>query len=197
MLTGVDLVQTQIALAAGEPLSPALLDTEAPTGEQGWAMLCRVRAEDPWRGYMASPGRVHHVRFPDGPGVRVDSYLYGGADIPAVYDPLIAKLAVWGQDREQCLARLRYALEDFIITGAVNNVPRLQEIVNSTDFAAGRYDSDFPIHSLNGREHPTTYYQDLAVMAAVLYQQRLAAVDGEPPVRLRSGWHRSSRQLAG
>ena len=197
MLTGVDLVQTQIALAAGEPLSTALLEMEAPTGDQGWAMLCRVRAEDPWRGYMASPGRVHQVRFPDGPGVRVDSYLYCGVDIPAVYDPLIAKLTVWGQDREQCLARLSYALEDFIITGAVNNVPRLQEIVNSADFAAGHYDSNFPTHSLNGREYPPTYYQDLAIMAAVLYQQRLAAIDSEPPVRLRSGWHRSSRQLAG
>lgn len=190
-ITGVDLVQAQIRLAAGEPLRM----TQADVKLDGWAMLCRVRAEDPWRRFMASPGRVLMVRLPGGMGIRTDTYIYCNCDIPEAYDPLIAKLTVWGPDRNTCTWRLRCALEDFKLVGPATNVPLLQQIVRSPEFVAGRYSTSFLVHPFTQEPVSNTYLRDMAVIAAILYQRRSQLFMPSVPERTNSNWHRGSRRL--
>ncbi len=138
MVSGVDLVREQIRIAAGEPLS---VDQEAVRLE-GWAMQCRISAEDPWRQFMPNPGYLHMVRLPGGPGVRVDTYVYCGSYIPAEYDPLVVKLVAWGLDRQECLGRLRQALRECQLTGTPTNLPLIQRILSQPGFIEGRYTTE-------------------------------------------------------
>lgn len=192
VVSGVDLVQTQIRLAAGELLPMSQDDVRL----QGFAMLCRVRAEDPWSHFMASPGHVWRVRFPSGYGIRVDSYLYGGVDIPAAYDPLVANVCVWASDRESCVNRMRRALEDVKIVGTATNMSTLQHILRSHELMQGVYNTDFLTRSIDSPPQLETYYRDLAVVAAVLFQRRNESYSPVIPQRITSGWHRGSRRLS-
>lgn len=191
VVSGLDLIQTQIRLAAGKPLPVSQDEVHL----QGWAMLCRVRAEDPWSHFLASPGQVWRVRFPGGYGVRVDSYLYGGVDISPFYDPLVANVCVWASDRRSCVNRMRRALEDVKIVGTATNIPTLQHILRSREFMQGVYNTDFLTRSIDNPPQLETYYRDLAVIAAVLYQQRNEAFLPVIPQRTMGGWHRGSRRL--
>jgi acetyl-CoA carboxylase biotin carboxylase subunit len=101
MLTGIDIVREQIRIAAGEPLDRA---HRGRSGWKGWAMQCRINAEDPWNDYLPSPGRLTRFRLPQGPSVRVDTYGYVGCAIPPRFDPLLANLIVRGDDRAMCVA---------------------------------------------------------------------------------------------
>ena len=193
MTTGIDLVREQIELAAGLPLS----FDQADVAWKGWAMACRLSAEDPWSNFLPSPGVVRRVRLPDGPGVRVDTYVYSGCEIPAAYDPLIAKLAVWGEDRPQCLARMRRALEDFILIGQPTNIPYVQRILHAPEFISGDYDTEFLAHPFHDQTPSVEHFRDLAIAAALLYLRRAHAFAPSQPERLRSGWHRDSRRLPG
>ncbi|MCA9973593.1 MAG: ATP-grasp domain-containing protein, partial [Anaerolineales bacterium] len=138
MVTRIDLVQAQIELAAGAPLAW----TQAAVQPRGWAMMCRIKAEDPERGYLPSPGGVDHLRLPGGPEIRVDTYVYCGSEVPAAYDPLIATVCVWGAERASCLARLRRALEDFKLVGLPTNLPLLQQVLRTAGFVDGRYTTE-------------------------------------------------------
>jgi acetyl-CoA carboxylase biotin carboxylase subunit len=134
-ITGVDLVREQIRIAAGLPLDFAQEDIKF----QGHAIECRVNAEDP-QTFMPSPGQVRDYHAPGGLGVRVDSGLYGGYRIPSNYDSLIAKLVVHGQTRNECMMRLRRALEEFVIEGVKTSIPLHQQLIGATDFINGDYD---------------------------------------------------------
>lgn len=191
MRANVDLVREQIRIAAGERLSLRQEDVRL----SGWAILCRVNAEDPWENFMPSPGLLRRVRLPGGPAVRVDTYAYCGCSVPARYDPLIAKLTVWAADRETCVQRLRRALEDFTLIGTPTNLPLLQRILHSKDFIDGRYSTDFLVHPFGNGQAPQALLQDLAVAAAVMFVQRNQRFNPSVPERLRSGWHRESRRL--
>ena len=135
MITGIDLVREQIRVAAGEPLSLAQSDVAF----SGHAIECRVNAEDP-ETFVPSPGRVTDYHPPGGLGVRVDSGLYSGCEVPPYYDSLVSKLIVHGADREECLMRLRRALEEYVIGGIQSTIPLHQRIIADGDFVDGNYD---------------------------------------------------------
>ena len=132
MITGVDLIQTQIRVAAGEPL-PFSQDDIQLTGH---AIECRINAEDPER-FVPQPGTVDAFHAPGGPGVRVDSHLYDGYAIPPNYDSMIGKLICHGEDREQAMARMRVALHELVLTGIKTNVPLHLKLLEDSGFVDG------------------------------------------------------------
>ncbi|MBK8989049.1 MAG: biotin carboxylase [Chloroflexi bacterium] len=190
MVTRLDLVREQIRIAAGEPLG----QTQADVRLDGWAILCRIHAEDPWR-RLPSPGQMRRVRLPGGPEVRVDTYVYSECDVPAKYDSLIAKLTVWGEDREQCLARVRRAVEDFQLVGTPTNLPLLQHVLCSEAFAHGRYDTNLLTTEFTCEPQRESYFSDLAVIAAMLYVRRNQMFRPSVPPRALNAWHQDSRRL--
>ena len=193
IMTRLDLVREQIRLAAGERLGYE----QADIAIQGWALMCRLQAEDPFRRYMPSPGRLRHVRLPGGPEVRVDTYLYCDSEVPTYYDPLIAKVTVWAPDRPAAIDRMRRALEDFAIIGAPTNLPLLMAIFRSPAFIAGTYATDFLQRPPEVK--PATdidlIRRDMAVAAAVLYARRHESIVSQQPDQWATGWHRSSRHI--
>ena len=134
-ITGIDLVNEQIRVASGNGMS----FTQADVRISGHAIECRINAEDP-RTFVASPGRIAYYHPPGGLGVRVDSAVYQGYRIPPFYDSLIGKLIVHGRNRQECMMRLRRALDEFVIDGIQSTIPLFRDLVNDPDIAAGRYD---------------------------------------------------------
>jgi acetyl-CoA carboxylase biotin carboxylase subunit len=124
-VTGVDLVQWQIRIASGEPLP----FTQEEVDWHGHAIECRITAQDPKRGFAPSAGTLTNVRLPGGLGVRVDTQIYGGYQMPPFYDSNLAKLIVWGSDRTQAIARMRSALSETVVEGIPTNIPFLQTIL--------------------------------------------------------------------
>jgi acetyl-CoA carboxylase biotin carboxylase subunit len=135
MITGIDLVREQIRIAAGAPLAIGQDEVRF----SGHAMECRVNAEDP-ETFVPSPGTVTSYHAPGGLGVRVDSGLYGGYRVPPHYDSLIAKLIVHGRTRNECIMRLRRALDEYVIDGIRTTIPLHQRLVRDPAFADGAYD---------------------------------------------------------
>jgi acetyl-CoA carboxylase biotin carboxylase subunit len=135
MITGIDLVREQIRIAAGAPLPLRQEDIKF----NGHAIECRINAEDPDT-FRPSPGRISDYHAPGGLGVRVDSALYTGYAVPPHYDSLIAKLIVHGASRNECLMRLRRALEEFVIGGVATTIPLHQRLIAAPDFINGDYD---------------------------------------------------------
>jgi acetyl-CoA carboxylase biotin carboxylase subunit len=147
MVTGVDLIKSQIRIAAGEKLDAAV----GPIEFRGHSIECRVNAEDPDT-FVPSAGRITAFESPGGPGVRVDTAAHADAVIPPYYDSLIAKLVVHGRDRSEAIARMRRALEMFVVEGIKTSIPLHQRILADADFEAGRLDTHFlehllPVHS--------------------------------------------------
>jgi acetyl-CoA carboxylase biotin carboxylase subunit len=146
-VTGVDLIKSQIRIAAGEKLEAAI----GPIEFRGHSIECRVNAEDPDT-FVPSAGRITAFNMPGGPGVRVDTAAHADAVIPPYYDSLIAKLIVHGRDRAEAIARMRRALEMFVVEGIKTSIPLHQRILAEADFEAGRLDTHFlerllPVHS--------------------------------------------------
>ena len=135
MITGIDLVREQIRIAAGLPLTV----TQDDVVFNGHAIECRINAEDP-KTFMPSPGKVTDYHSPGGLGVRVDSAIYVGYTVPSHYDSLVAKLIVAGTSRNECLMRLRRALEELVIDGIKVTTPLHQKIIAQPDFINGDYD---------------------------------------------------------
>jgi acetyl/propionyl-CoA carboxylase alpha subunit len=191
MITHIDLVREQIELAAGKRLDKRQEEVEM----KGWALSCRINAEDPWNHFLPSPGQLRRFRLPGGPNVRIDTYAYSGCDVPLRYDPMLAKLVVWGQDRQDCIGRMRRALQDFHISGVRTNLPLHQRIMQEADFVRGQYDTEFLNRRLLRAEAPSQDLRDLAVAGAVAYLARYQAQRPVMPARLQSGWHRSRRDV--
>jgi acetyl-CoA carboxylase biotin carboxylase subunit len=139
MTTNFDLVKEQIRVAAGERLSLHLHGNRL----RGHAMECRVNAEDPARNFQPSPGLITAYHPPGGPGVRVDTHIYAGYTVPPYYDSLLAKVIVQGNDREEAIARMRQALDSFIIEGVTTTIPFLARVMHHPDFVAGKVDTKF------------------------------------------------------
>jgi len=133
-ITGVDLVREQIRIADGKPLSVAQEDLEF----FGHAIECRINAEDPFT-FAPSPGKVTYYHPAGGMHVRVDSGLYAGYSIPPYYDSMIAKLIVYGRNREGCIMRLRRALEEMVVEGVKTNIPLHRELLRQDDILSGDY----------------------------------------------------------
>jgi len=139
VVTGLDLVKEQVRVASGEKLS-------FPSGEpslQGHAIEFRINAEDPARNFMPSPGRIKTFQPPGGPGIRLDTHLYAGYEVPPYYDSLLAKLIVSGTNREEAIMRGRHALDSFIIEGVQTSIPFLSQITRDPEFIAGGVSTGF------------------------------------------------------
>jgi len=139
MVTGVDLAKAQLRIAMGEPLWFGQDDVQI----LGHAIECRVYAEDPAAGFLPAPGTIAHYREPSGPWVRVDSGVYPGFTVPLEYDPMIAKLVVWGRDREDCIQRCDRALREYRVTGIRTSIGFFRRVLADEGFARGEYTTGF------------------------------------------------------
>ena len=137
---GVDLVRQQILVAAGEKIETL------PGKPNGHSIEFRINAEDPEHGFRPSPGKIQSIHFPGGFGVRVDSHIYNSYSIPPYYDSLIAKLIVWGENREHALARGRRALEEFVVEGIKTTIPFHLKVLEDSRFLSGNFDTGFLEH---------------------------------------------------
>ena len=143
MITGVDIVQEQIRVAAGERLSVRQKDIEI----RGHALECRINAEDPFR-FTPSPGRITSYHPPGGPGIRVDSHIYQGYSVPPNYDSLIGKVIAYGADRDQAIRRMRIALSEMAVEGIQTNIPLHQELLLDSRVIRGGVNIHYLEHKL-------------------------------------------------
>ena len=139
MITGVDIVKTMIRVAAGEKLPFKQEDLAI----YGHSIEARIYAEDPDNNFVPSPGEILVYRPAAGPGIRVDSGVFQGANVTVFYDPMVAKLVVWGRDRAEAIERLRRALSEFVVKGIKTSMPFHQKVVNHPVFLGGKYDTGF------------------------------------------------------
>jgi acetyl-CoA carboxylase, biotin carboxylase subunit len=146
MITGIDIVQAQIRVAAGEKLWFRQDDVKF----HGHALECRINAEDPFK-FTPSPGKVTNWHMPGGPGVRVDSHVYSGYTIPPHYDSMIGKLITYGDTREQAIRRMRIALSEMVVEGIKTNVPLHQELMFDSRFGEGGTSIHYLEHRLAER----------------------------------------------
>ena len=191
MVTGVDLVAEQLRIAGGESLSFG--DPPAP---RGWAMEARLIAEDPAARFMPAVGRIERLRFPQGPGVRNDAGVYRGYSIPVYYDSLLAKLLVWGEDREHARRRMDRALRETVLEGVRNNLAFHRWLVNHPEFAAGRLSTAFiEEHFTPEALAPDREAREIALLAAALHarEERTSVVLPDGGAR-RAAWRWADRR---
>jgi acetyl-CoA carboxylase, biotin carboxylase subunit len=169
LVTGFDLVQLQLRIAAGDPLPFSQRDI----AWRGWAMECRITAEDPENQFLPSPGKIEQLREPAGPGIRLDSGVYPGWTVPLEYDALLAKLVAWAPDRNACVERLDGALAEYGIAGVKTNVALSREIMHDAEFRGGNLSTEFIPDFLARRKRPPPSLElDRAVaLAAVVHLQ--------------------------
>jgi propionyl-CoA carboxylase alpha chain len=182
MVTGLDLVEQMIRVAAGEKLRFKQSDVKL----KGWAIEARVYAEDPVRNFLPAIGRLVRYREPSaGPAVRVDSGVYEGAEISMFYDPMIAKLVTYGEDRPAAISAMREALDSFLIRGLAHNISFLAALMAHPRFEAGRLTTGFIAEEFpdgfSGVHLPEEAMGDLVAVAAVVHQAYARrAVAGNP-----------------
>ncbi|HEY9855642.1 MAG TPA: biotin carboxylase N-terminal domain-containing protein, partial [Stenomitos sp.] len=140
MVYDVDLVKEQIRIAAGAPMAAELLEARAP---RGWALECRVNAEDPAQNFRPSPGLITRYRRPGGPGVRIDDAAYSGYRIPDQYDSMIAKVVTWGKDRAEAIARMKRSLKEMVVEGVPTTIPLHLAILDHPAFVSGDFSTHF------------------------------------------------------
>lgn len=146
-VTGLDLVKEQLKIASGEPLSFSQKDIHI----QGHAIECRINAENPWKNFRPSPGTITDLHLPGGQGIRVDTGIYSGYQIPPYYDSMLAKLIVHGDNRQEAIAKMKSALGEVIIQGVDTNVDYQFEIMNDPDYQKGEFDIGFlESHQIGG-----------------------------------------------
>ena len=191
LVTGIDLVQAQVRVAEGEPLGAEFDDVQP----RGHAIEVRLYAEDPFQRFAPSPGRIEILRWPDGPGVRVDSGVYEGSEISIHYDPMVAKLIVWAADRELALNRLERALSELRVEGIRTTAPLFRALLADPDFRSGNLDIGMLDRKLAADElHPPTdgMLDDLPlIVAAIAHHEQAHRTAAGPatgaPAR-RSRW---------
>ncbi|MEO5925775.1 MAG: acetyl-CoA carboxylase biotin carboxylase subunit [Bryobacteraceae bacterium] len=164
LVTGIDLVEWQLRIAAGEKLTIRQQDVTW----KGSAIECRVYAEDPEQNYMPSPGKIEHLREPAGPGIRIDSGVYEGWTVPMEYDPLLAKLCAWAGTREIAAQRLDRALAEYTLTGLRTNLALFRQILADPEFQAGRLTTAFLDEFFKRRPKPASTMEQEAAAALVL-----------------------------
>ena len=202
LVTGIDIVREQITVADGAPLSI----TQQQVEWRGHAIECRVYAEDPDNNFFPSPGKISHLRTPDGPGIRDDSGVELNSEVSIHYDPMISKLAAWGRTREEALDRLRRALGEYEVGGIKTTLPFFREIVRDQEFIDGRLDTGFitRFNVRRGRIQPALdeqagqTQQDMALIAAAIHYARLQMeATSRPAVSVsQSRWKMSGRTAA-
>ena len=204
LVTGLDLVHLQIKIAAGEKLPFAQKDIQL----RGHAIECRIYAEDPDNNYFPSPGKITLLLAPSGPGIRRDSGMYEGWTVPIDYDPLLAKLIGYGEDRPQAISRLVRALNEYFVGGIKTNISLFQRILEEKNFQAGNIDTGYLDRLLTSdTTRGKNEHSDIAALAAGLFGQldpdsSLGSKNLLPPngggraEESASGWKRAARSEA-
>ncbi|MGH7380271.1 MAG: acetyl-CoA carboxylase biotin carboxylase subunit [Candidatus Methylomirabilales bacterium] len=196
MVTGLDLVKAQIGIAAGGPLPLSQEEVRL----RGHALECRIYAEDPFRNFIPSPGRIVTFRRPGGPGVRDDTGVYEGYEVPVHYDPLIAKLITWGESRGEAIQRMRRALQEYTIIGIQTTIPFHRRVMEDPTFLAGEVDTTYVDAMLAALPPPPGRNRRAAIIAAALHaylqDQEAAAARPQGPAAAGSRWLAAARQEA-
>ncbi len=176
LVTGIDLVQWQLRIAAGEKL-PFRQEDITP---RGWAIECRITSEDASNNFLPSTGRIEHLHLPSGPGVRWDGGIESGSDIGLYYDPMLAKLIVWGTDRERAVTRMRRALVDLIIQGVETSRDFHVRVMDDEEFRRGAIDIQWLERRLPSilERRPSEELVRVAAIAAVLLAEHDRAARG-------------------
>jgi len=193
MVTGLDLVQWQIRIAAGENLGLRQEDVVM----RGAAVECRVYAEDPSNNFFPSPGKIATLRTPAGPGIRDDGGVYQGWTVPIDYDPLISKLVAWGATRDEAIGRMKRALGEYHIEGIKTNISFFLEVLDHPDFRKGVFDTGFIDRWLQTRtlQSPLSDVdQDFAILAASLFHSERSGPRPEAARREESLWKLDGRR---
>jgi acetyl-CoA carboxylase biotin carboxylase subunit len=172
VVTGLDLVKLQIRIAQGEPLPLRQEDL----AQRGHAIECRVYAEDPDAGFLPSPGTIAALRVPGGPGVRDDSGVYEGWEVPIHYDPLLSKLVVWAESRDEAIRRMRRAVAEYRVVGIQTTLPFFVRVLGHPAFVAGDFDTSFVDTQLAGKDGPRPRSVEIAIAAAAIraFEERRA-----------------------
>jgi acetyl-CoA carboxylase biotin carboxylase subunit len=188
LVTGLDLVEWQLRIAVGEPLTLRQEDV----AWRGSAIECRIYAEDPDHGFLPFPGKIAHLSEPAGPGIRLDSGVYEGWTVPLEYDPLLAKLAAWAPTREGAIRRLERALAEYSLSGVRTNIAFFREILADPQFQEGRLSTAFLERFFERRTEAST---DLETEAAAAVALALLSTRPEPDDRAAySHWLESGRE---
>src|SRR5215217_77387 len=194
LATGRDLVREQFLVATGKRLS----FTQEGIDWRGHAIECRIYAEDPANNFFPSPGTITHLREPAGPGIRIDSGVTRMSEVSIHYDPMIAKLAVWGRTRDEAIDRLKRALDEYEVSGITTTLPFFREVVRDEEFVSARLDTGF-IARFNERHGATAAQSkqvesDLAVIAAGLsYALRKQRSAVQPTTHTNNRWKKAGR----
>jgi acetyl-CoA carboxylase biotin carboxylase subunit len=196
LVTGIDLVCEQIRIAAGEKLSIKPDDVRWT----GSAIECRIYAEDPDRNFIPSAGTITHLTIPSGPGVRDDSGVYEGWEVPIYYDPMISKLAVWGQTRTEAIERMKRALSEYQVGGIRTTIPFFRSVLDDPDFRSGEIDTNYIARFLERRKDQTIKPQNDELIAAAIVASldfsRISKMTARSPNNHVSKWKMAGR-LAG
>lgn len=181
LVTGIDLVREMVRIANGEALGYGQSDVV----RRGAAIECRIYAEDPATGFLPSPGVIHTLRTPSGPGVRDDGGAYAGCTISSYYDPLVSKLSTWAPTRALALARMRRALGEYVVGGIRTNLAFHERLMTHPEFAAGRYDTGFIdrhkdelLSAASG--HEPSKEQLASALAALAYHRAVSSQPAAP-----------------
>jgi acetyl-CoA carboxylase biotin carboxylase subunit len=164
LVTGVDLVKAQIEIAAGERLTLQQKDIQ----QRGWAVECRIYAEDPAREFFPSPGKIEILRVPGGNGIRDDSGVYEGWDVPIFYDPMISKLCAYGRTRSEAIQRMLRALQEYTVEGIVTNIPFHRWALQHPRFTAGDIDTGFIEKEFHGLPEEDALHQEVILTVAAI-----------------------------
>ena len=193
MTSGLDLVKEQLKIAFGEKLEHEQKDIK----QNGHSIEVRIYAEDPENNFMPSPGKVLYIKQPSGNGIRVDGYVYTGFKIPMSYDPMIAKLIVWGQNRDEAIERMKRALLEYRILGLKHNIPYLYRIFKHQKFIEGKYDTRFiELYSDDLKENTTKNQEKLDAAAIAVFLDYYNKAKYNTPTNQNQGqnnWRNSAR----
>ncbi|HEX7975019.1 MAG TPA: biotin carboxylase N-terminal domain-containing protein, partial [Anaerolineales bacterium] len=172
MVTGVDIVKEQIRIARGRQIRLA----QDAVHMNGWAIECRINAEDPYNNFLPSTGKITHSLLPTGPGVRIDTGVYPGFEISPYYDSLISKLVVWGETRAEAILRMRRSLEEYKVVGVRTNIPFHQKLMDSHRFMGGQFDTRFVEErfSMEAAEESKNDHPEIAAIIATMVSHRQA-----------------------
>ncbi len=197
LVTGFDLVREQFRVASGEPLS---IDQDQ-IDWHGHAIECRIYAEDPDNNFFPSPGKITFLREPSGPGVRLDSGVDQGAEVSIHYDPMVAKLAVWGSSRAEAIDRLKRALDEYTVSGITTTLPFFRNVVRDEEFLDAKLDTGFISRFMdrnNSRATPpaSVIETDLAIVAAAVAYSRQQQRRLAPIAVTASRWKTAGRRAS-
>jgi len=195
MVTGIDIVKEQVRIAAGEKLSCK----QDEISMRGHAINCRINAEDPYKDFTPCPGTVTSYRAPGGPGVRVDSALYAGYNIPIFYDSLVAKLAVWGGNRDEAVLRMKNALGEIQIEGVETTIPLHKKILDNEYFRRGEINTGFVQERIGSQLTEELERGEIAALVGALAVFRNRSQEGLSVIPRRrvetlSGWKWTKRR---